>query len=150
MIDSDSILIICVQGNNICAVYYCTTPKVDGVREHSGSLGHQKTADFEGRFSLIIKLGMRENPIPDNAILRIKRGRKKSSRRRKTSLTVARSSRWRFCRSCTIFPSPFRRTRLSGISGWSNCSRKFQVRSEVKTVLPHFVGQGISLNGQEE
>jgi transposase len=54
--------------------------EVDGVREHSGSLSHQKTADFEGRFSLIIKEGMRENPIPDNAVLTIKRGRKKQSK----------------------------------------------------------------------
>ena len=54
--------------------------EVDGVRDQSGSPGHQKTADFKGRFSLIIKEGIRNNPIPDNAVLAIKCGRKKQSK----------------------------------------------------------------------
>ena len=55
---------------------------VDAVRETSGSLSREKIAEFEMRYSQIVKEGFIENPVPKVAALPVKRGRKKQSKAR--------------------------------------------------------------------
>ena len=56
---------------------------VDGVRESSGALSHEKIAEFEMRYSRIVKEGFAENPVPTVSNMPMKRGRKKPSKARK-------------------------------------------------------------------
>jgi len=53
---------------------------VDSARVSSSGLTHQQITEFELRYSRIISIGIRENPVPVCSGIPVKRGRKKQSK----------------------------------------------------------------------